>query len=86
MLLSTKMKLYVEKRTNMKSIFMLLHFGLYDVEILRLIIFRNYLSRGPFTNYVDKILAFFDHLPPSVDGINVVKKWTFFRPPTYLVL
>ena len=33
-----------------------------------------------FTNYVDKILAFFDHLPPRVDifcGINVDKKWTF---------
>ena len=23
--------------------------------------------KGSFTNYVDKILAFFDHLPPSVD-------------------
>ena len=39
-------------------------------------------GRGSFTNYVDKILAFFDHLPPCVDifyGMNVVdKKWTFF--------
>ena len=34
--------------------------------------------KGSFTNYVDKILAFFDHLPPYVDifyGINVDKKW-----------
>ena len=23
--------------------------------------------KGSFTNYVDKMLAFFDHLPPSVD-------------------
>ena len=32
---------------------------------------------GAFTNYVDKILASFDHLPPCVDifyGINVDKK------------
>ena len=42
---------------------------------------------GPFTNYVEKILAFFDHLPPCVDifyGINVVKKsghfWTTYLP------
>ena len=36
-----------------------------------------------FTNYVDKILAFFDHLPPCVDifyGMNIDK--TFFGPPT----
>ena len=36
--------------------------------------------RGSFTNYVDKSLAFFDHLPPTVDifnGIMVDKKWTF---------
>ena len=36
--------------------------------------------KGSFTNYVDKILAFFDHLPPCVDifyGMNVDKKWTF---------
>ena len=42
--------------------------------------FTSFLSRGPFTNYVDKILASFDHLPPCVDifyGINVDKKWTF---------
>ena len=35
---------------------------------------------GSFTNYVDKILAFFDHLPLCVDifyRINVDKKWTF---------
>ena len=37
-------------------------------------------GKGPFTNYVDKILVFFDHLPPCVDifyGIHVDKKWTF---------
>ena len=37
-------------------------------------------ASGSFTNYVDKILAFFDHLPTSVDifyGMNVDKKWTF---------
>ena len=36
--------------------------------------------KGSFTNYVDKILAFFDHLSPCVDifyGINVDKMWTF---------
>ena len=37
------------------------------------------LSLGSFTNYVDKILAFFDHLLPCVDifGMNIDKKWTF---------
>ena len=50
------------------------------------------LSKGSFTNYIDKILAFFDHLPTKefcnrgrgttyyVDilyGINIDKKWTF---------
>ena len=37
-------------------------------------------TSGSFTNYVDNILAFFDHLPPCVDifyGMNVDKKWTF---------
>ena len=37
-------------------------------------------QRGPFTKYVDKILAFFDHLPPCVDifyGMDIDKKWTF---------
>ena len=41
---------------------------------------KEYLSTGSFTNYVDKILTFFDHLPPCVDifyGIIVDKKWTF---------
>ena len=36
--------------------------------------------KGRFTNCVDKILAFFDHLPPCIDifyGMNVDKKWTF---------
>ena len=38
------------------------------------------LAKGSFINCVDKILAFFDHLPPCVDifyNINVVKKGTF---------
>ena len=38
-----------------------------------------------FTNYVYKILAFSDHLPPCVYifyGMNVYKKWTFWT--TYL--
>ena len=43
-----------------------------------------------FTNYLDIILAFFDHLPPCVDifyGINVDKKLPFLdHPNTYLVL
>ena len=37
-------------------------------------------GKGPFPNYVVKILAFFDHLPPCVDifyRINADKKWTF---------
>ena len=37
-------------------------------------------SKGAFPNYVDKFLAFFDHLPPSVYTfylINVDKKLTF---------
>ena len=39
-------------------------------------IFLNFMQqvhKGLFTNYVDKILAFFDHLPPCVDifyGMN----------------
>ena len=33
-------------------------------------------TQRPFTNYVDKIMASFDHLPPCVD-ILVDKKWTF---------
>jgi hypothetical protein len=37
-------------------------------------------NKGPFTNYVDKILACFDHLPPSVDIfylMNIDEKSTF---------
>ena len=40
----------------------------------------NICPKEPFTNYVDKILAFLDHLPPAVDnfyGITIDKKWTF---------
>jgi hypothetical protein len=43
--------------------------------------------KGSFTNYVDKILAFFHHLPPCVDifyGMNVDKKTNISEPPTYL--
>ena len=41
---------------------------------------HNFPLEGSFTNYVGKILAFFDHLPPWVDifyGMNVDKTWTF---------
>ena len=44
-------------------------------------------TKGSFTNYIDKILAFFDHLPPCVDifcSMNVDKKWTFLDHCTYL--
>ena len=37
-------------------------------------------DKGLFTNDVDNILAFFDHLKPCVDifyGMNIEKKWTF---------
>ena len=49
-------------------------------------LFKGNLTKGSFTNYVDKFLAFFDHLPPSVDIfylINVDKKSTFldYLPP-----
>ena len=42
---------------------------------------------SPITNYVDKFLAFFDKLPPSVDIfylVNVDKKSTFmdYLPPS----
>ena len=43
----------------------------------------NKVAKGSFTNHVDKILAFFDHLPPCVDifyGINLDKKWKFLDP------
>ena len=41
---------------------------------------------GPFTNYVDKFLAFFYHLPPCVDIfylVNVDQNWYFWTtyPP-----
>ena len=44
------------------------------------------MDKGAFTNYVDKFLAFFDHLPPCVDIfylINVDKIrhfWTTYPP------
>ena len=42
-------------------------------------------SKGLFTNYVDKIVAFLDHLPPCVDifyGMNIDKNgyWTTYLP------
>ena len=39
-----------------------------------------YLTKGLFMNYIDKILAFFDNLPPALTfskGMDVDKKWTF---------
>ena len=39
--------------------------------------FPAHMRMGLFTNYIDKIFAFFDHLPPCVDifyGMNVDKK------------
>ena len=47
---------------------------------------QNLPSKGPFKNYIDKILAFFDHLPPSIDIfylMDVVKKSTIldYLPP-----
>ena len=39
--------------------------------------------KGMFTNYVDKILDFFDHLPPCVDifyGMNVDNFKTTYLP------
>ena len=51
--------------------------------------FKESLSKGSFTNYIDKILTFFDHLPPFVDilfRMNVDKNWTILGPPTHLVL
>ena len=46
-------------------------------------------DKGPFTNYVDKILASFDHLPFSVDifyGIN--SRYSVYKAKqyTYLVI
>ena len=47
------------------------------------------LVKGAFFNYVDKILAIFDHLPSYVDIfylIRVYKKSTItYRVPTYLL-
>ena len=49
--------------------------------------FTSNLFKGAFTNYVDKFLAFFDHLPPYVDifyPIFLDKKyihfWTTYPP------
>ena len=42
-------------------------------------------SKGSFTNYVDKILSFFDHLPPCADifdGMNKANSGLF--KTTYL--
>ena len=47
--------------------------------------YNVHLCKGPFANYVDNILTFFDHLPSCIDicyGINVDKKWNFWT--TYL--
>ena len=55
--------------------------------IILLIIFFTYFFLGTIsvTNYVDKILAFFDILLPSIDifyGINVDKKLKFLESLT----
>ena len=44
---------------------------------------KGMIDKGSFTNYDEKILAFFDHLPPCVDifyGIKVGKKWKILGP------
>ena len=33
----------------------------------------KYLLKGTFFNYVDNILAFFDHLPPYVDIFYLIR-------------
>ena len=58
-----------------------LHFFLYHCSV-----HTKKLIKGLFTNYVDKILAFFDHLPTSIDIfylMNVHEKLTFldYLPP-----
>ena len=48
---------------------------------------KSHYYKGLFTNYVDKILAIFDHLPSFIDilyGMNVDKIGHFWT--TYLVL
>ena len=53
-----------------------------------MVIIVSCVTLGEFTNYVDKILAFFDHLPSCVDifyGIQVDRKWRLLDYlPTYL--
>ena len=47
---------------------------------IKLSFFNKRPCKGSFTNYVDRILAFFDHLPACVYifyGMNVDKNWTF---------
>ena len=54
--------------------------------------FRSYnknnhnLHRELFTNYIDIILTFFDHLPPCIDIFKHWQKMNIFGPLTYLVL
>ena len=51
---------------------------------------NNYTPEGSFKNYVDKIMAFLDHLTHCFDifyCVNVDKKWAFLDHLfTYLVL
>ena len=65
-------------------------FGCQIISIVQKSIFsfdKWIFTQGLFTNYVDNILTFFDHLKPWVDifyGINVDKKsghlWTTYLP------
>ena len=46
---------------------------------------KSHYYKGLFTNYVDKILAFSDNLPPYVYifyGMNVDKKWAILDHPS----
>ena len=62
------------------SIFLLFHPHENQVQMMKWHLY----NKGPFTNYVDKFLAFFDHLPTSVDIfylMNIDKKskiWTTY--------
>ena len=46
---------------------------------------NDFPAKGSFTNYVDKFLAFFDHLPPFVYSFYLLKLG-IFELPTHLFL
>ena len=53
-----------------------LKFQFQDQIMILTLVSHGHAIRGSFTNYVNKILAFFDHLTPSVDifyDMNVEK-------------